>query len=217
MTAIEEPLPVALRRTHDALRQLNRECDCGGPSAGGMAVTCERCAETIAATGLLEAAATRLEALDKLHDRAQTTIEQQARFHHEAAAIWAKRLVEVEAERDEARDWVRRMTRDERTLTCVYCGHAYPPGSPTHSAEVLTAHVAVCPKHPMAAVVKERDELRARLLPEEERLKLTGDALQAEAEAYDLRGQLAAVKAERDQFRAGWERTSALLVLRSGG
>jgi hypothetical protein len=51
----------------------------------------------------------------------------------------------------------------QNVLTCVYCGHAYPPGSPTHSAEVLTAHVAECPKHPMAAVIRDRAELRAKV------------------------------------------------------
>jgi hypothetical protein len=35
-------------------------------------------------------------------------------------------------------------------LTCVFCGHAYPPGSPTHGADELTAHVKICKKHPMA-------------------------------------------------------------------
>ena len=37
----------------------------------------------------------------------------------------------------------------DRTLTCVYCGHAYPPGTPAHGADVLTAHIKVCPKHPL--------------------------------------------------------------------
>lgn len=37
----------------------------------------------------------------------------------------------------------------DRILTCVYCGHAYPPGSPAHGAKVLTEHIKVCPKHPL--------------------------------------------------------------------
>jgi hypothetical protein len=57
-------------------------------------------------------------------------------------------------ERDEAREWVRKLTREERVLTCIYCGHAYPPGSPTHGAEVLTAHAATCEQHPLAAALK---------------------------------------------------------------
>ena len=55
-------------------------------------------------------------------------------------------------ERDEARNWVQRLTNEERVLTCVYCGHAYPPGSPSHGSEVLTEHIKTCPRHPMTAV-----------------------------------------------------------------
>lgn len=60
-----------------------------------------------------------------------------------------KEIAILRAERDEARDWVRRMTNQNQTLTCVYCGMAYPPGTPTHGSDVLTAHIKVCPKHPM--------------------------------------------------------------------
>ena len=35
------------------------------------------------------------------------------------------------------------------TLTCVYCGEAYPEGTPPHGSEVLTEHIKVCDKHPM--------------------------------------------------------------------
>jgi hypothetical protein len=38
----------------------------------------------------------------------------------------------------------------KNVLTCIFCGHAYPPGSPTHGADVLTEHVKVCEAHPMA-------------------------------------------------------------------
>ena len=41
----------------------------------------------------------------------------------------------------------------DRTLTCVYCGLAYPPGTPTHGAPILTAHVVRCPKHPMKGAI----------------------------------------------------------------
>lgn len=41
----------------------------------------------------------------------------------------------------------------ERTaVTCVYCGHEYPDGTPTAKAEALTEHVKVCDKHPMKRV-----------------------------------------------------------------
>ena len=34
-------------------------------------------------------------------------------------------------------------------LTCVYCGTAYPEGTPPHGAQILTDHIKVCEKHPM--------------------------------------------------------------------
>ncbi len=71
----------------------------------------------------------------------------------------------AEMERDEARDWVRRLTAAERTLTCVYCGHAYPPGTPAHGSDVLTAHIEMCEKHPAAGLRRhlEAAEQSARL------------------------------------------------------
>ena len=51
------------------------------------------------------------------------------------------------------------------TLTCVYCGMAYPEGTPPHSAQVLTDHIKICEKHPMrqaeAKISKLRDALSA--------------------------------------------------------
>lgn len=66
-------------------------------------------------------------------------------------------------EREEARDWVRRITTAARVLTCAFCGEAYPPGTPTDNHEALTAHVRVCAKHPMREVERERDEMRKLL------------------------------------------------------
>lgn len=51
-----------------------------------------------------------------------------------------------------------------QSLTCVYCGHAYPPGTPSHGAQVLTDHIRVCEKHPMRALQQERDRFRAALV-----------------------------------------------------
>ena len=39
-------------------------------------------------------------------------------------------------------------------LTCVYCGKAYPDGTPPHSSKVLTDHIKVCEKHPMRKLRK---------------------------------------------------------------
>ena len=34
-------------------------------------------------------------------------------------------------------------------LTCVYCGHQYPEGTPSAKHELLTEHIRVCEKHPL--------------------------------------------------------------------
>ena len=50
-----------------------------------------------------------------------------------------------------------------KTLTCVYCGMAYPEGTPPHGAKILTDHIKVCEKHPMrqaeATILKLRKAL----------------------------------------------------------
>lgn len=56
------------------------------------------------------------------------------------------------------------MTDGRRVLTCVYCGHEYPQDTPAHGDKVLTDHIAQCEKHPMRAVVSQRDLLRKALV-----------------------------------------------------
>lgn len=82
-----------------------------------------------------------------------------------------KRAEEAERERDEARDWVRQMHRETQILTCVYCGQAYPPGTPASGSPVLTEHIKVCEQHPMReaerarkAAESSRDRLREALI-----------------------------------------------------
>jgi hypothetical protein len=65
------------------------------------------------------------------------------------------------AERDEAREWVRRLTESTAELRCAFCGQVYPPGTPASNHEALTAHIKVCPKHPMRALESECERLRA--------------------------------------------------------
>ena len=43
----------------------------------------------------------------------------------------------------------RRTPLTEGVVTCVYCGMAYPQGTPTHGVAILTEHIKICPKHPM--------------------------------------------------------------------
>jgi hypothetical protein len=51
----------------------------------------------------------------------------------------------------------------ERLLTCVFCGHAYEPGTPASNHESLRAHVAECQKHPAAAFRARAEEAEARV------------------------------------------------------
>lgn len=50
------------------------------------------------------------------------------------------------------------------TLTCVYCGMAYPAGTPPHGAQILTDHIKVCEKHPMRKAEATISKLRAALV-----------------------------------------------------
>jgi hypothetical protein len=105
-----------------------------------------------------------------------------------------KRAEAAEVERDEAREWVRKVTRDSRVLTCVYCAHTYPPGSPTHGAEELTAHIRVCEKHPMRAAERELAELR-------ESLRQAGDTCRGfAAENQELRAALKAAQPKHEEW-----------------
>lgn len=49
------------------------------------------------------------------------------------------------------------------TLTCVYCGHQYPEGTPPHGAQILTDHIKVCEKHPMRKLELDCAKLRKAL------------------------------------------------------
>ena len=80
------------------------------------------------------------------------------------AEQFAKDVAAIAAERNEAREWVERMQREARVLTCVYCGHAYEPGTPAHGTQALTDHIKVCEKHPLRQAEAERDRLREALL-----------------------------------------------------
>lgn len=94
------------------------------------------------------------------HEWTRTKIERDAyREQYEASEREKATLL---AERDEARDWVRRLTR-ANVLTCVYCGHEYPPGTPAANDDALTAHIAVCEKHPMLLERVRRGRTEAAL------------------------------------------------------
>jgi len=53
---------------------------------------------------------------------------------------------------------------DGRILTCVYCGHEYPQGTPAAGSDVLTEHIKVCERHPMRKAEADIAMLRAALV-----------------------------------------------------
>lgn len=105
------------------------------------------------------------------------------RINTEPANETERVVARLYTEREEARDWVRRMTRDTQVLTCVYCGQAYPPGSPSHGADVLTAQVA---------------QLEGRIA------ELEGESLAGDHNAEDLLALLEAERAARDAEIRSW-------------
>ena len=52
---------------------------------------------------------------------------------------------------------------ENQVVTCVYCGHEYPDGTPTAKHDSLTAHIKVCEKHPMRAAENRIERLRKAL------------------------------------------------------
>ena len=49
-------------------------------------------------------------------------------------------------------------------VTCVYCGHEYPDGTPTAKNELLTEHIKICTKHPMREAEGKIKTLRTALV-----------------------------------------------------
>ena len=138
----------------------------------------------------------------KQAERVAKQVEKRARKAQDAALARAEK---AEKERDEARDWVRRLTREQRVLTCVYCGQAYPPGSPTHGAEVLTEHIKVCAKHPLRAaearVAELEEEVRLwKCLDFESPAEATKEWNIMDARIMELERDLAAARAEVERL-----------------
>ncbi len=51
----------------------------------------------------------------------------------------------------------------QTVVTCVYCGHEYPNGTPTAKAKELTEHIKVCESHPMREAERRIDILTGAL------------------------------------------------------
>ena len=73
-------------------------------------------------------------------------------------------LIASRKEIQELRDWVRDL-HSRMYINCVYCGHRYGPieSTPVSMADVLKAHIEVCPSHPMSVLKSDNDRLTNRI------------------------------------------------------
>ena len=60
-------------------------------------------------------------------------------------------------------------------LTCVYCGHEYPEGTPPHGSQILTDHIKICEKHPMRKLELENAHLKQIILNRSSEQEVLGD------------------------------------------
>ena len=52
---------------------------------------------------------------------------------------------------------------ENNVVTCVYCGHQYPDGTPAAKHELLTEHIKTCEKHPIREAEQKIEALRNAL------------------------------------------------------
>jgi len=52
---------------------------------------------------------------------------------------------------------------DSTVLTCVYCGHQYPDGTPAAKHQLLSDHIKVCEKHPLREAEIKIEKLKSAL------------------------------------------------------
>lgn len=80
---------------------------------------------------------------------------------------------------------------DQTIVTCVYCGHEYPEGTPTSQHELLTEHIKVCKKHPMKGALDDHCREREARQKAEGQLEECRETLgQWRIEAARLQGEL---------------------------
>lgn len=94
-------------------------------------------------------------ALHSKLQKVESTLVITARVAETAKEKWTALQEELEDVREAREDLeveIEALTKG-RVLTCVYCGHKYPQGTPDGD-EVLTNHIKDCPRHPLRAARK---------------------------------------------------------------
>lgn len=69
---------------------------------------------------------------------------------------------------------------ENNVVTCVYCGHQYPDGTPTAKHKLLSEHIKICDKHPMREAEQKIERLRNALAG------LIGASTKEELDAIEL-------------------------------
>jgi hypothetical protein len=128
------------------------------------------------------------DALRVLCSHRGTPIDEQS-SSGEDIVLWADALMtRLEQERDEARRFgedaatryneLLEQPRVTKTrVTCVYCGWAYPEGTPTYGASALSDHIKTCPKHPLREAEETIAKLRAEMSTVQAKFEGTASAI----------------------------------------
>lgn len=118
-------------------------------------------------------------------------LEDRIRELEEELSSWRRTAECITTERDDARRFgegaaakYNALINGARVIHCAFCDEEYPEGTPATQHEALTAHVKVCPAHPMREVERELDELRAQ---HSGRRSRTADAVERLRATFELR------------------------------
>lgn len=108
-------------------------------------------------------------------------------------------VVKKAEECDKLQQWVHDL-QSGMYINCVYCGHRYGPNDevPVTMADVLKKHIEQCPKHPMSALLKERDNLK----------KALRDLVKADNALYNATRW----RPEDDHIEAEWDAASVAIA-----
>jgi len=128
----------------------------------------------------------------ELHEAGRAAVESGATVAADKFGETARKFMEWDEISESAREGRRIQAKylldkfpaiscGSRTLTCVYCGMAYPQGTPTNGAQVLTDHIKVCAKHPMRKAEGDIAKLRKAIMD-----MLGGESSRAELEQMEL-------------------------------